>query len=213
MRIVLFGPPGAGKGTQAKLLAERLQLEHISTGELLRAVIKKGTGIGETAQRFIKQGKLVPGAIVRKLAEDTIAEQDYDQFILDGYPRTMEQAEWLMAFLETHKARPFVVVSLVVPNAFIVKRLSQRRINSETGETYHLTFNPPPADVDPALITQRDDDKSEAILSRLREYHARTEPVQEYYMAQGNFREVDGVGEVEEVYGRIVEVLKPTVPA
>lgn len=213
MRIVLFGPPGAGKGTQAKLLAKRLQLAHISTGELLRAVIKAETEVGKVAQSYIKQGKLVPSKIVRVLAENTIADNQHDQFILDGYPRTMEQAEWLTAFLNKNQANPFVVVSLVVPDEFIVKRLSQRRINNDTGETYHLTFNPPPAEVDPTLIIQREDDKPEAILSRLREYHGRTEPVKEYYMSHGNFREVDGVGGVEEVYGRILEVLHSAVPA
>lgn len=212
MRIVLFGPPGAGKGTQAKLLAERLQLAHISTGELLRAVIKEGTEVGKVAQSYIKEGKLVPSDVVRVLAEDAMASSGCDQFILDGYPRTIEQAEWLTAFLEANQATPFIVISLVVPDEFIVKRLSQRRLHADTGETYHLTFNPPPADLDPALLVQRDDDKPEAIRRRVREYHGRTEPVQEYFTVRGNYREVDGVGEVQVVYQRVLEVLEAFVP-
>jgi len=152
-------------------------------------------------------GKLVPDKVVRKLAEDAIAEQEYDQFVLDGYPRTVQQATWLSEFLATN-ARPLdAVIFFKLPPEVIVDRLSKRRMNKETGENYHLDHKPPPADVDPSLIIQRSDDRPEAILKRIQVYQKETQPVEAYYRGRGQLVEVDGVGDFETVYRRIESVL------
>jgi adenylate kinase len=203
MRLVLFGPPGAGKGTQASLLVKREGLTQISTGEILRRAIREGTEVGCEARQYMDAGKLVPGKIVRSLAENAIAAVGYDQFILDGYPRTIEQAEWLTEFLERHDAPLTAVISLEVPDEHIVDRLSRRRVNGETGQTYHLDFNPPPDNVDPSHIVQRSDDQPDAIRKRLSVYRAETMPVRQYFEVHGELCKVDGTGELEEVYQRI----------
>ncbi len=210
MRIVLFGPPGVGKGTQAHLLSERLGLEHISTGVILRRAMRAGNAVGEEARRYITAGELVPDEVVRKLAEDALVEQRFDRFILDGYPRTRQQADWLNAFLDRHAAPLHAVISLRAPDEVIIDRLSKRRVNRETGENYHLDLKPPPPDVDPGLIIQRADDRPEAIRHRLDVYYAQTQPIQELYRARGELYEVDGVGAFEEVYQRIFSIIKQT---
>jgi adenylate kinase len=212
MRIALFGPPGVGKGTQALLLTERFGLKQISTGNILREAVQAGTPVGREAQGYMEAGQLVPGRIVRVLAEDAIVAQHYDQFVLDGYPRTVEQAEWLEDFMATHLPSLHAVISVSVPDAVIVDRLSKRRVHRLTGENYHLDFRPPPLGVDGDLIVQRPDDRPEAILKRLAVYRAETQPVQAYYRRKGYLFEVDGVGEVEEVFGRIGLVLRQSVP-
>jgi adenylate kinase len=213
MRIALFGPPGVGKGTQAALLVEREKLAQISTGEMIRAAMREESDVGQEARQYVESGRLVPGEIVRRLAEDAIAHQDFDQFILDGYPRTIEQAEWLTLFLDRNEAPLTAVVSIIVPDEIIVERLSSRRIHRDTGKVYHLNFNPPPGDVPPEVIVQRSDDRPEAIRKRLREYREQTMPVSDYYRTRGLLREVDGVGEVEEVYERIRAEIDRSVPA
>ena len=177
MRIALFGPPGAGKGTQARLLVERHGLCHISTGNILRAAIKKQTPVGLEAKKYIDAGQLVPDAVVRELAEEAIAEQEYRLFILDGYPRTVQQAEWLTEFLDAHDTALDAVVSFTLPDDAVIDRLSKRRMHKETGENYHLDHKPPPPDVDPVLIIQRRDDQPEAIRERLH-YSNVPEPLQ-----------------------------------
>lgn len=207
MRIALFGPPGAGKGTQAKKLSQRYGLSHISTGEILRSAIRRETPVGLEAKKFMTAGKLVPDDVVRKLAEDAIAEQGYDRFVLDGYPRTVQQAEWLSDFLAAHAEPLDAVIFFVIPDEVIVNRLSKRRMNKATGENYHLDHKPPPADVDPSLIIQRSDDTPEAIIKRIQVYEHETQPVEAYYRERGQLVEVDGVGDFETVYQRIESVL------
>lgn len=207
MRIALFGPPGAGKGSQAQFLSERQGLTHISTGVIIRRAMKANSPVGEEARSYVEAGQLVPGHVVRTLAEEAIAENGYDGFVLDGYPRTLEQCQWLTEFLEEHDAPLHAVISLEVPNETIVDRLSKRRVHSKTGENYHLDMKPPPADVDPDLIVQRPDDRPEKVRKRLEVYEEETAPVKSYYQERGLYEPVDGVGSFEEVYERIEAVL------
>ena len=209
MRLALFGPPGAGKGTQAKRLVRAYGLTHISTGDLLRAAVKRGTPLGREAAPYMKAGKLVPGRIVAGLAEEAIAANDHANVILDGYPRTVEQAEWLDAFLERAGVTLDAVISLRVPEENIIARLSQRRIHRETGAVYHLEFKPPPAGIDPELLMQRRDDRPEAIRKRLEVYEAETLPVKAYYNERGLLHPIAGVGTVDEVAARIEQVVAP----
>lgn len=203
MRLALFGPPGVGKGSQAHMLSERDGVEHISTGVLLRRAIRSDSEFGKEVAKYVQNGKLVPGRLVRSLAEDAIEKREFDDFVLDGYPRTIEQAEWLSRFLEQNDAPLTAVLSLSVPDEVIVDRLSKRRVNRVTGQNYHLDFKPPPDDVDPDVIIQREDDKPESILKRLGVYKAETKPVEQYYRERGQLLEIDGVGTFEEVYARI----------
>ena len=207
MRLVIFGPPGAGKGTQARLLEERHGITQISTGDILRAALEEETPLGQKAKSYVESGELVPDELVRKLAEQAITDEGYDDFVLDGYPRTQQQAEWLTKFLEEHEAPLDAVVSLEVPDEVLVRRLSRRRIHDETGETYHLDHNPPPDDVDPDLIVQRSDDELETVRNRLAVYREETEPLASYYEKQDALVSVDGVGNIEEVFQRIERVL------
>lgn len=207
MRIVFFGPPGAGKGTQAKLLAERHDLAHISTGRLLRKAIRAKTPTGLEAKAYIDGGQLVPGCLVRALAEEAVAEAYFDRFILDGYPRTVEQARWLMTFLEAYKAPLDAVVNLQVPAEALVVRLSGRRVNKATGENYHVEHNPPPADVDPALIVQRPDDRPAAIRRRLQVYRDETCPVLSYFQRFNLVRDVDSNAPISKVASRMEAML------
>ncbi len=207
MRIVLFGPPGVGKGSQASLLRDRRGLEHISTGIILRTAIDGETPVGFAAKRLVQEGKLVPDDLVRALAEGAMVRNGCDGFVLDGYPRTIQQAEWLSEFLDQRDAPISGVISLVVPDDIIVDRLSKRRVDRVTGENYHLDFKPPPADLPADRITQRADDQPDVIRARLEQYRTQTQPVQEYYRLHGLLSEVDGVGAFEEVHTRILAAL------
>ena len=207
MRIALFGAPGVGKGSQAALLKTNQGLAHISTGLILRNAIRNGTPVGREAKKYMDGSQLVPGKIVRLLAEDAIAKQKYDQFVLDGYPRTLEQAAWLEEFLLKHDAKLNCVVNLMVSDELIVHRLSQRRVNIETGENYHLQFKPAPENVASELIIQRDDDRPEAIQKRLDVYREETHPVVEFYQTRNLMIEVDGTGSFEDIHARVIEAV------
>ncbi|WP_103026548.1 adenylate kinase [Salinibacter altiplanensis] len=207
MRLIIFGPPGAGKGTQAGLLETRHGITQISTGDILRDAMAQETDLGKKAKSYIDAGELVPDALVRDLAEQAIADEGHDDFVLDGYPRTDQQAEWLTAFLESNDTPLDAVLSMEVPDDVLVRRLSRRRVHEETGETYHLDHDPPPDDVDADLIVQRSDDEPETIQNRLDVYREETEPLAAYYEERGLLVSVDGTGEIEEVFGRVEAAL------
>lgn len=206
-RLVLFGPPGAGKGTQARLLARRFGLRHISTGNLLREAIRKQTPLGIEAGATMREGHLVPDAIVRDLAEEALASRNNDRFMLDGYPRTLQQAQWLTAYLEAKEKPLAAVVFFKLADDKVIDRLSKRRVHRKTGENYHLDHKPP-IGIDPALLMQRRDDEPHAIQERLYVYKQQTSPVEEYYRRRGVLIEVDADGSIDEIHTRTVRELR-----
>lgn len=210
MQLILFGPPGSGKGTQAAILEEREGLVHLSTGNMFRDAIRQETPIGLKAKQHMDSGRLVPDEIVWGIAREALADLDFDGFVLDGYPRTIQQAVWLDEELAARGSAP-LLISLEVPDEVIVRRLSGRRMQRSTGEIYHLEFKPPPDDIDSADLVQRPDDRPEAIRKRLEVYHTETSPVKEHYREAGTIAEIDGVGEVDEIADRIRLVLDEVV--
>lgn len=205
-RLIFFGPPGAGKGTQAKVLAEKQGLAHLSTGDMFRAAIQNGTEIGKTAKGYMDAGQLVPDEVVNGIAKEGIQIAGLNDFILDGYPRTLDQAAFLDQFLSENQADDYTVISLEVPDALIVERISGRGTDPETGIIYHKTFNPAPADIESRLI-YRKDDTAEAVAQRLVEYHEKTAPLLSYFTEKGRLLSIDGVGDIEAVQTRILNAL------
>jgi len=211
MRMILFGPPGAGKGTQAARLLERYKVAHLSTGDMLRAAVKAKSELGQAAEGYMKRGELVPDQLVCDLVVERLAEPDCaNGFMLDGFPRTVPQAEALAVTLEKAGITLDLVLVLEVPDALIVERITGRRSDPETGAIYHLKFNPPPADV-AGRVVQRADDTEEACRTRLAKYHAETTPVLPYFEAQGQrqgiVKRVDGVGTPDEVTERVIAAI------
>lgn len=207
MRLVIFGPPGAGKGTQAQLLRERYKLKHISTGQLFRAAMKADTPLGRSVQSYVSEGRLVPDEVVWDMTRDALEEIEADQFILDGYPRTVNQAELFEQFLKKENKPLSALISLEVSPEVIVERLSRRRVDPETGNTYHLDFNPPPAEVAKEDLIQREDDQPASIRQRIQVYDKETAPVKAFYEERNLLYRIDGEGTIEEVQTGIVEAL------
>ena len=213
MRMIFIGPPGAGKGTQAARLVERARIPHISTGDMFRAAVKAGTALGREADGFMKAGKLVPDELTIAMLIERIEQEDAQRgFMLDGFPRTVPQAEALAAALGRAGVTLDHVLVLVVPDDLIVERIVGRRSDPETGQIYHLKFDPPPAAIVDRLV-HRKDDTEEACRTRLATYHAQTAPIIPFYAAKGLVRTVDGVGEPDEVTARIVAALGLTLGA
>jgi len=207
MRMILVGPPGAGKGTQASVLVDKFKIPHISTGDMLRAAVKAGSELGRRADDFMKSGALVPDELVIGLVIERIAEDDCKAgFMLDGFPRTRPQAAALDEALNKAGVALDVVLLIEVRDDLIVERITGRRMHPETGDIYHVKFKPAPAEVEPRL-TQRKDDTAEAVKARLAKYHSETAPIVPFYEDKNLLRRVDGVGTPAEVSTRVGETL------
>ena len=212
MKIIMLGATGAGKGTQAKKIAEKYHIPHISTGDIFRANIKNGTELGKKAKTYMDQGLLVPDELTVDLVIDRVGQDDCkDGYILDGFPRTIPQAECLDAALEKRGEKVDFAIDVEVPDENIVNRMSGRRACVGCGATYHIKYNPTKVDgVCDACgekLVLRDDDKPETVQKRLGVYHDQTQPLIDYYTKSGVLKEVDGTVDMEDVFQAIVEIL------
>ncbi|MFF7310466.1 adenylate kinase [Streptomyces sp. NPDC008137] len=214
MRIVLVGPPGAGKGTQAAFLAQNLSIPHISTGDLFRANISQQTELGKLAKSYIDAGNLVPDEVTIAMAKDRMEQPDAGNgFLLDGFPRNVSQAGALDELLEAESMQLDAVLDLEVPEDEVVKRIAGRRVcRNESAHVFHVTYKPPAkegvCDVCGGELYQRGDDSEETVRKRLEVYHTQTEPIIDYYKAQGLVVTISALGKVEDVTTRAMEALK-----
>jgi adenylate kinase len=213
VRVVLLGPPGAGKGTQAKLLQERFKACQVSTGDILRKAVAEQTPLGKQAAQYIKQGALVPDPLIVNLVAERLQDKDCEKgFILDGFPRTISQAESLDEILTRMGLTLDRVLSVQVPHSVIVQRLAGRRTCKGCGALYHLTLDPPDkegvCDRCGGELYQRDDDREETITARLKVYETQTAPLMNYYRERALLRDIDGVGKVDEIRSRVIKVLE-----
>ena len=211
--LILLGAPGAGKGTQAQRLAAKYGIPQISTGDMLRAARREGTPLGKKAEGFMNAGQLVPDEVVIGLVEERLKLADTQAgFILDGFPRTIAQAEALDAVLNRLGRTSLAIVDVSVPQAILTERLSGRLSCPKDGSSYHLKFTPPKnanvCDKCGGELITRADDRLEAIEQRLKEYSSKTAPLVDFYGKSGRLKKVDGVGALEEVLGRIVKQLE-----
>ena len=212
MKIIMLGAPGAGKGTQAKKIAEKYSIPHISTGDIFRANIKNNTELGKEAKTYMDKGELVPDELVVDLIMDRFKEADCaNGYVLDGFPRTIPQAEALDKALAANNETVDYAINVEVPDENIINRMSGRRACVGCGATYHIEFNPTKVegicDACGEKLILRDDDKPETVKNRLSVYHEQTQPLIDYYSKKGVLAEVDGTQSMENVFNAIVDVL------
>ena len=212
LNLILFGPPGAGKGTQAERLRHDFELPYIATGDMLRTNVKDQTDLGKQAKKYMDAGELVPDELILAMARDRLGQDDaQDGFILDGFPRTIDQATALDDQLSDMGRRVTAALLLDVPDEEVIRRLSGRRMCVKAGHSYHVEFDPPKhegvCDQDGSRLVQRDDDKPEVIGNRLRVYHEKTKPLVDYYDDRGLMRRVDGTRDPADVHGHIRAVI------
>lgn len=212
LRIILLGPPGAGKGTQAVKIVEKYGIPHISTGDIFRESIKKGTELGKKAQEYMNKGELVPDDLVIAIATARLLEDDCKNgFLLDGFPRTVYQAEKLDEFLEAHNSKIDKVVDISVGKEELMIRLTGRRVCKKCGASYHIVNIPPKkegvCDICGGPLIQRDDDNAETAANRIEVYEEQTRPLVDYYKKAGNLVLIDGTTGLENVFADIVRAL------
>ncbi|NLZ93360.1 MAG: adenylate kinase [Firmicutes bacterium] len=212
MRIILLGPPGAGKGTQAEKLVKKYKIPHISTGDIFRAALQEGTELGLRAKEYMDEGKLVPDDLVVDIVKERLEQDDTKNgYLLDGFPRTLAQAEALDESLRTSGTPLTGVINVDVEPEELLERLTGRRVCRGCGSTYHIKFNPPTVrsvcDKCGAELYQRDDDTVETVKQRLEVYRQQTAPLIDYYSGQGILFTVDGSREIEEVFREITSIL------
>ncbi len=212
MNIILLGPPGAGKGTQAKKISEYFSLPHISTGDILRENISNNTSLGLKAKSYMSRGELVPDELLITIIKDRLSRKDCSEgFMLDGYPRTIPQADALQMILTESGKKLDAVLNISVEDEDLIKRLSGRRM-CKCGASYHVSFNPPKkdgvCDVCKEKLYQRDDDKAEAVRNRLDVYKKQTQPLIDYYDKKGILRTIDGGKDIPKIFENIKEVLE-----
>lgn len=212
MKIIMLGAPGAGKGTQAKMIAEKYGLPHISTGDIFRANIKNGTELGKEAKEYMDKGLLVPDELTVRLLLDRVAQDDCKNgYVLDGFPRTIPQAEVLDEKLSELGEKVDYAINVDIPDENIVNRMSGRRACLNCGATYHIVSIPPKkegiCDVCGSELVLRDDDRPETVQNRLKVYHEQTQPLIDFYEKKGVLRSVDGTLPMEEVFTAITKIL------
>ena len=212
MKIIMLGAPGAGKGTQAKMIAEKYNIPHISTGDIFRANIKEGTPLGKEAKGYMDKGQLVPDELTVRILLDRVASDDCNNgYVLDGFPRTIPQAEVLDSELDKLGDKVDFAINVDVPDENIVRRMGGRRACVTCGATYHIEHVPPKkegiCDKCGSELILRDDDKPETVQKRLSVYHEQTQPLIEYYDKKGILKTVDGTVDMMDVFGAITDIL------
>ena len=212
MKIIMLGAPGAGKGTQAKMIAEKYSIPHVSTGDIFRANIKNGTELGKKAKEYMDAGKLVPDELTVKILLDRVAQDDCkDGYVLDGFPRTIPQAEVLEDALNKLGDKIDYAINVDVPDENIVRRMSGRRACLKCGATYHIEHIPPKqegiCDACGSELVLRDDDKPETVLNRLKVYHEQTQPLIDFYTERNVLKTVDGTRDMKDVFNDIIAIL------
>lgn len=213
LRLILLGPPGAGKGTQASVIIKEYNIPHISTGDIFRANIKEGTELGKKAKEYMDKGLLVPDELVVSIVKDRLTEDDCKEgFLLDGFPRTVNQGEALDEELKQMSLELDKVININVEKEVLIQRAIGRRICRDCGATYHVKFNPPKkegiCDVCGGELFQRDDDKVETVGKRIKVYHEQTEPLIDYYTKKGLILNVDGTKPIDAIFEEISEALQ-----
>lgn len=213
MNIVFLGPPGAGKGTQAKILIERYGIPQISTGDMLREHRAKGTELGKKAQEYMDKGQLVPDEIILGMVKERLSQPDCAKgFILDGFPRTVAQAEALDKILSEMGKKLDFALALVVPDDLLVERLTGRRTCKSCGMMFHVKYKPPKVDgkcdACGGELYQRPDDNEETVRNRLKVYHESTAPLIDYYKGKGILKEIDGSKSIDQITGQLIQIIE-----